>query len=63
MFVTVVICEMYTVSLGEAQLSHWVVGQTPAMQGLEELRSPSKNRQLLPLAKEKSPHLQRERGQ
>jgi hypothetical protein len=39
-FVTVVTCEMNTVTTGEAQLSHWVVGQTPAMQGLEGLRSP-----------------------
>jgi len=57
MFVTVVICEMYTVALGEAQLSNWVVGQTPAMQGLEGLRSPPKIRQVQLLAEEESPHL------
>jgi hypothetical protein len=35
MFVTVVTCEMNILTMGEAQLSHWVVGQTPASAGLK----------------------------
>jgi hypothetical protein len=33
-FVTVVTCEMNILMTSEAQVWHWVVGQTPAMQGL-----------------------------
>jgi len=46
-FVTVVACEMNILNVSEAQLSDWVVGQTPAMQRLGGLRSPPQIRGLL----------------
>ena len=45
--------------LGEAQLSHWVVGQTPAMQGLEELRPPPEMICPVGATEKKAPHAER----